>query len=499
MLEWLMTTIRDIVANDWTQRIATFIGGIAVVVGFLSYLSKKFPKNTLSTEISATKRLWFSGFSRRYNKHVIFEHRVFNVRGLRTQGTFMLKLEKVFVELRIAHSHNPQQASVNPILAKELADNHPIWDFLRFNKKRPNDDTLVFAVIGAPGCGKTTLLQHIALAFAAKQHRRYGLSAYVPLLLFLRQHVQTIVEKSSNLADLAYAHFNDTNKYPNLNPPPGWFAQPLQNGKCLILLDGLDEVADLQQRRAVSAWVDQQIINYPRCRFIITSRPQGYLTAPVEQANVLEVQSFNARQVRRFVHAWYLANEVISFGSEDDGVRNKAKQEAEDLLQRLRAMPTLSDLTVNPLLLTMIAMVHRYRGQLPGRRVELYAEICDVLLGHWRQARGIQDNLTAAQKRVALQPLAAEMMKRKIRDIRTDKAMQIINKPLKRVGLKGESVQKFLSDVQASSGLLLESEVGEWRFAHLTFQEYLAAACLLEQKTKLDWNAAVNDSWWHET
>jgi energy-coupling factor transporter ATP-binding protein EcfA2 len=146
------------------------------------------------------------------------------------------------LRLRITHSHNPQQASVNPIFAKAFADNHPILDFLNFNKKHHSDDTLVLGVIGAPGCGKTTLLQHIALIFASQQHRRYKISAYVPLLLFLRQHVQTIMAKELNLADLAYAHFSDTKKYPNLNPPPNWFAEQLDKGKCMILLDGLDEV-----------------------------------------------------------------------------------------------------------------------------------------------------------------------------------------------------------------------------------------------------------------
>jgi len=413
----------------------------------------------------------------------------------------MLKLEKVFVELRIAHAHNPQQARVNPIFAKAFTDSQPIWEFLNFNKKYQSDDTLVLGVIGAPGCGKTTLLQHVALIFATKQQRRYKMSACVPLLLFLRQHVKTIVAESApNLADLAYTHFSNPKKYPDLNPPPDWFAQQLTDGKCIILLDGLDEVADLQQRIKVSAWVDQQIKNYHHCRFIVTSRPQGYLTAPVEQANVLEVQPFNVGQVRRFVQAWYLENEVTSFGGVlDEGIRNRANQESEDLLRRLRDMPTLTELTVNPLLLTMIAMVHRYRGQLPGRRVELYAEICDVLLGHWQQGKGLEDGLTAAQKRVALQPLAAQMMQRKLRDIRTDVAIEIITKPLKRVGLTNKSIQNFLKEVQAGSGLFLESEIGEWQFAHLTFQEYLAATYFLEQQTQLDWNAIVSESWWHET
>jgi energy-coupling factor transporter ATP-binding protein EcfA2 len=482
--------LREISPDLWSIRDYSFD---------LGELGKIEQENPVKTILGKLKGL-FSGFQRRYNQQVIYEHRVFNVRGLRTMGTFTLELEHVFVELRIAKAANPLKPT-NALVsaAKELAGNRPIWAFLRFNNKAHFEETQVFAVIGVPGCGKTTLLQHIALTLAHKQQRRYGLPAYIPLLLFLRHHVQTIVEQAPTLAELAHTHFS-SDTTPELNPPPNWFAQHLKSGKCLILLDGLDEVADLEQRRAVSDWVEQQIINYPRCRFILTSRPQGYLTAPVEQANVLEVQPFNAEQVRRFVHAWYLANEVTSFGGKlDDGVRNKAKQEADDLLQRLRKTPTLSELTVNPLLLTMIAMVHRYRGQLPGRRVELYAEICDVLLGHWRQAKGIQDNLTAAQKRVVLQPLARQMMYSNLREIPINEAMQIINGPLKRVGLVDEAAQTFLSDVQASSGLLLESEQGVWRFAHLTFQEYLAAAQFVEQQTALDWNNLVNNCWWHET
>ncbi|MDM8557693.1 NACHT domain-containing protein [Candidatus Parabeggiatoa sp. HSG14] len=500
MFDWLLTEIYNFLTNPLNQGIMALFGTLVVIGGFLKkFVKKKSPANPITDTKLSWFSKWFSNFPRRYNKRIIFEHRIFNVRGLRTQGTFTLKLEKVFVELRIAHSHNPQQKkNMNPIFAKELADNHPIWDFLRFGK-RLKEETLVFAVIGAPGCGKTTLLQHIALIFASKQHRRHKIPAYVPLLLFLRQHVQTIMADTPALADLAHTHFSDTKKYPNLNPQPSWFAHYLNNGKCLILLDGLDEVADLQQRQKVSEWVDQQIVNYPLCRFIVTSRPQGYLTAPIERANVLEVQPFNAGQVRRFIHSWYLANEAISFGSEDEGVRQKARESADDLILRLRKLPALSALTVNPLLLTMIAMVHRYRGQLPGRRVELYAEICDVLLGHWQQGKGLQDGLTAAQKRVALQPLAAQMMRDKIRDICTNKALPIIKKPLKRVGLQGEAVNTFLNDVQTSSGLLLEREANVWSFAHLTFQEYLAAAYFLEQQTQLDWHTIVNDSWWHES
>jgi hypothetical protein len=59
---------------------------------------------------------------------------------------------------------------------------------------------------------------------------------------------------------------------------------------------------------------------------------------------------------------------------------------------------------------------HRYRSQLPGRRVELFAEICDVFLGRRQQAKGLELDLTPAQKVRALRVLAFDMMCREVRD-----------------------------------------------------------------------------------
>ena len=444
-------------------------------------------------------RIRLSGFRRRYNQQIYYDQRFLNVRGLRTQGSFTLELDRVFVELRIAPTASSGPGRINLLTDEEFQGSKPIWDLLRVVRRKQPDAAPAFAVIGAPGCGKTTLLQHMALAFAQNRQRKLKLPAYVPVLLFLREHIKTITdEQPPNLTELVQAHFANAKSYPDLKPPSGWFAVQLRHGRCLVMLDGLDEVAKLNQREQVSAWVNEQIRLYPRCPFILSSRPQGYYSAPLERVHVLAVQPFSYRQVKRFVHAWYLENEIISTGKDDPGVRRHAEQGAEELLERLRSRPALQDLTVNPLLLTMIAMVHRYRGQLPGRRVELYAEICEVLLGHWRRAKGVQDSLTAVQKQVALRPLAAVMMKERIRQIGINEAMAIMEEPLQSVNVKGEDAVNFLPDTQVSSGLLQESELGEWGFAHLTFQEYLAATYFVEQREELNFAELVDDSWWHE-
>ena len=279
---------------------------------------------------------------------------------------------------------------------------------------------------------------------------------------------------------------------------------PLVGGAAILW----KEVASKEDREKVSQWIDAQIRAFPRCLFVITSRPGGYREARLTRAHVLEIMPFNYQQTVRFVHNWYLANKIISYGKDDAGVRQDAERQARDLLSRLRTQSNLSALTVNPLLLTMVATVHNYRGALPGRRVELYAEICDVMLGHWRRAKGIADPLTAAQKRKALQPLAAHMMSREDdrerRTIPAKEAMGVMEPHLKKVGLEESRIPHFLKDLQDCSGVFLEKEAGTWSFAHLTFQEYLCekhwhetgeAASWLQEK----WQFLIGDSWWHET
>jgi energy-coupling factor transporter ATP-binding protein EcfA2 len=492
--------------RDWIPEhpyLIAVVGAMVVPIGlFLKKVWKRVwdqdlePRAVKATAdmLKSAVETAVSGFRRRYLEEVCSRHRWFNVRGLRTQGMHKLKLDHVFVELRIA----PQElnkASADPIRGEVLSGNRTVWEFL----VSPEPAYRCLAVVGAPGCGKTTLLQHLALTLAQNRQRRYQrrCRALIPVFLFLRDHKETLWKKDQpELDQLLTDHFISE----RLKPPRGWFKHKLDSGRCLVLLDGLDEVADKLRRKKIVEWVDRQVERYPRCRFLVTSRPHGYMTNPLRTASAIEVQPFTWEQVQRFVKSWYLQNEILSTGLDDQGVRDEAGREADDLLRRLLTSPTLTRLAVNPLLLTMIAMVHRYRGALPGRRVELYAEICEVLLGHWQTARGIPDPLTAAQKRQVLQPLAFAMMERQVREFALADALTVIRDPLANVGGDAfDTEEDFLKQAEARSGLLLERESGIYAFAHLTFQEYLAASHLLQTKQEHFLCERIADPWWRET
>jgi energy-coupling factor transporter ATP-binding protein EcfA2 len=427
-----------------------------------------------------------SGFGHRYRAFVLNNLRFVETKGLATIGPYAPELDEVFVDVSLAY-RAPHQVPEG-VLAEvppEVIERHTIWDFVRQSTPQ------ILAIVGVPGSGKTTLLRHTARHMCRERH---GRRRTVPLLLYLRDHATTIAGNPE--VTLPQLVREQLAQY-RVHEPDGWFEKRLQSGCCLVLLDGLDEVGQLADRINVSAWVERQTKQYRLSDFIITSRPQGYRTAPIEGATVLQVRSFTNQQVRTLVNSWYQAVERRWTGASGPDVQMRADVEAADLLDRLNTAPGLYDLTVNPLLLTMITNVHRFRGALPGSRVDLYGEMCQVMLWRRQEAKKLPTELSGEKKEALLRGLAFKMMERKVRDLPRAEVLAEIEPALRRMSTQ-LTAEAYLSDV-GSNGLLVERESGLFSFAHLTFQEYLAACYIRERGIGHILASTVGDVWWRET
>jgi NACHT domain len=436
------------------------------------------------------------GYGHRYRRWVLDSLRYIDVQDLATGGDHVPELGDVYVDVALV-SRAPQQGAGDRHGAEDAAARHTIDELL---DRRPR---VVLALIGQPGSGKSTLLAHAARRSGATtvwSHLGGGNASRrrVPVLLALRERAESIVANPAiSLPDVIRAAVGSAAG----REPGGWWERQLERGRCLILLDGLDEIARADDRLAVAEWIERQIAAHPDNHFVVTSRSYDLLGSLAVQADVLVARPFTAKQVRLFLDRWYLAAERHATGASGRtagrAVQLRARESAERLNSLLQANSALRDLAVNPLLLTMIATAHRYRGALPGSRADLYGEICQVLLSRRAQAKDLPELLSWPAKQMLLASLAYQMMREHASDLPAARALEILAPQLERYS-SSVSGDAFLDNI-ARNGLLVEAE-GRYAFTHLTFQEYLAARHVSANsdlvKSLVD---NVSDPWWHET
>jgi formylglycine-generating enzyme required for sulfatase activity len=174
-------------------------------------------------------------------------------------------------------------------------------------------------------------------------------------------------------------------------------------------------------------------------------------------------------------------------------------------------------LASNPLLITIIALIHYKGTRLPDHRVELYDLCIQTLVETWREARSeagpVGEPLRVANEIKVLAPFALWLQERAPGPggaARRD-AVRALLVDLMARQFKGdrEAAEKeaeiFLELGQRQTGLLVERGEGWFGFFHPTFKEYLAArACVLEGQLKGvpgTWEVLqphLDDAQWHE-
>lgn len=281
----------------------------------------------------------------------------------------------------------------------------------------------------------------------------------------------------------------------------GDYAEPLRRALMatggLILLDGLDEVPEADQRRTqIKAAVEDFAATFGKCRLLLTSRTYAYQNQEWRlrtfEATVLA--PFSDGQIRHFIDRWYAHRAAVLLQAERD-----AQGRAALLQQAILRSDRLHALAERPLLLTLMASLHAWRGgSLPERREELYADAVDLLLDQWegqrvvRNARGdvifmqrsLAEYLEVGRTKVLtlLQHLAYQAHQSQpelvgTADLAEDGLVLALMGLSDRADLQPRLLVEYLSH---RAGLLTPRGVKVYTFPHRTFQEYLAACHLTE-------------------
>jgi len=451
-----------------------------------------------------------AGHQKQYFDRLRLKCQNIDMKALSMLATGAITIDEGFVDIYL-DTRIPRKTSINPVSGTlgYDKDENTVWDYLAASAFR-NKHLLVIA---SAGRGKTTLLQHIVLTLVEKDSKYHSywsnLSHKIPVFLSLRDVADGMSFRDPSKFSLEEILSAELDKGESNSPTIGsdslsaWLIQQLNKGRCLVMLDGLDEIpdSDEEMHENMVKWIQEQVKEYGKNRFIVTSRPFGFSDTSLNNLEVLEIRLFNFTQIKSLVGKWCLAHESKNIKKKLHIIRKDAADKAADLLSQLRDHPNLLELAVNPLLLTMIVLVHMNGSVLPGSRAGLYADVCRVCFGKRREEQGHKLKLKPAQVEELLQPLAYYMMTKREATISFSEVENQIGQVLARYPDR-ISLDIFLRDVEKVSGLLLKQEQGQYKFAHQTFQEYLAAVFIHEQRMEHELvqqvKSQANLNWWKE-
>jgi len=210
-------------------------------------------------------------------------------------------------------------------------------------------------VLGQPGTGKTTLLRYLALTSAQDRrpdYTRQAIEHFIPIFVPLPLFAESGRDMVSYLVEFFAEHDF---------PLAGRFIEEkLQNGECLLLLDGLDKVAD---QRRVSSEINRFVIGYSRNHVIVTSRLLDY-REPLARFTAFEIVGVGYDEMKAFIQNWF----------------SERPEQADGLLLALELNPHLRSFASHPFFLPILAVAHERDWQPPVRCSALFDECTRVLL-----------------------------------------------------------------------------------------------------------------------
>jgi hypothetical protein len=355
-------------------------------------------------------------------------------------------------------------------------------------------------VLGAPGSGKSTFVRHLVLCLAGAHIDGWTRPAALPQLgawphgkltpvyVELRRFVASTHFPANTNEQPTADHLWEYLKADVLRDDFAAYADDLkydlENGHAVLILDGLDEVpypeGELPKRQKQLRSLAQSLNDrYKDSRIIVASRPHAYEGWILPGFEAITIAAFEDQHRIELATRLY---RTAGLGEQDATERANALNAALE--------PVDDELKDRPLFVTLMAIIFlENEGSVPTRGGALYRQSILLLLDKWTQSKlgmkalpDILGTRTVAELSDRLAALAYDVQAQHGEKPGTPEIPEEwLYKHLKPMGrtVAAELIPYLCENagVLVSPGQNAERDV--FRFAHRSFQEYLAAVQVL--------------------
>ena len=380
-------------------------------------------------------------------------------------------LETIYTKVRFLSGLSIRQFTSLEALEKSYRQDRKrrfqIHDSSKLDAPIVINETQFLMVLGGPGAGKSTFLRRTGLE-ALKGDKGSLKHRNIPVMLELKRLTSQEVCLTKAVAE-ELSHFG----FPKSEE---FTVKLLEQGKLLLLLDGLDEIPRANSNTVVDA-IQDFVTQYDKNRYIASCRIAAHRST-WSRFRDIELADFDNHQIQQFIYNW--------FHSELDREFRTAEKCWETLNKSRNS--AAKELAQTPLLLTFLCMVYDRTQGFPVNRAILYRKALDILLEEWAAEKRIRhetiyEGLNPDLEKVLLAEISyngfvedqlfftQEELVSQIKSFLSD----TVDKPKY---LDGRAI---LNAIAIQQGILVERAEDIFSFSHLTLQEYLTAQYLSQE------------------
>ena len=325
-------------------------------------------------------------------------------------------------------------------------------------------------ITGTAGSGKSTCLRRLAY-IAAERGAGSTSEVAIPVLLkaanLLSRSDETLVQQCATetmkLTGSRHASFS---------------AEDLQEGRLLVLIDALDEVAASHDRTFVLDLAIKFTNAYHKCRVVVASRPLSsvYQLPQIAKFSEFEVSSIGVRDAAKIIRRLHTKGRL-------------SRAQSGEIIRRLQQVHGME---LSPLLVTLfVATSEGGRRDIPANITELFKKFTELMLGRWDVAKGLGQQYQAPLKDFVLTRAAFEMHRRRVGELEIAELEALIEGELGRRG--HEAVAHDLCDEIINRSSLFRKIGDRVEFRHHLLQEFFAGRGI-PSRDFLD--SVISEDWW---